>query len=58
MMAEEEAKGEIKRKSTSIKVDPELWKDVKIEAIKQGIELSELVESALKNKIEALRKND
>lgn len=57
MMAEEKAKGEIKRKSTSIKVNPELWKEVKIEAIKQGMELSQFVENALKNKIEALRKN-
>ena len=32
-----------KREVTSIKVDPELWKKAKIEAINREIDLSELV---------------
>lgn len=38
---------EEKREVTSIKVKPTLWKEVKIEAIKNDIDLSELVERAL-----------
>lgn len=37
--------------STSIKIDPELWKEAKIEAIRRDMELSELVELALKKEI-------
>ncbi|MEM3576842.1 MAG: hypothetical protein QXX51_00085 [Candidatus Bathyarchaeia archaeon] len=37
--------------STSIKIDPELWKEAKIEAIKRDIEVSELVELALKKEL-------
>jgi predicted HicB family RNase H-like nuclease len=37
----------IKRESTSIKIDPELWKEAKIEAIREDIDLSELVEKAI-----------
>jgi hypothetical protein len=32
---------------TSIKIDPNLWKEAKIEAINQNMDLSELVEKAL-----------
>jgi hypothetical protein len=39
------------RESTSIKVNPELWKEVKIEAIRRDIEISELVELALKKEL-------
>jgi predicted HicB family RNase H-like nuclease len=35
------------RETTSIKVDPELWKEAKIQAIRDDIELSELVEKAI-----------
>jgi hypothetical protein len=35
------------RISTSIKIDPKLWKEAKIEAINQNMDLSELVEKAL-----------
>lgn len=38
----------VKRETTSIKIDPELWKRVKIEAIQKDMELSILVEKALK----------
>jgi len=48
--------GEIKRVSTSIKIDPELWKEAKKAAIDADITLSELVERALKKEIEELRK--
>jgi predicted HicB family RNase H-like nuclease len=35
------------RETTSIKVKPELWKEAKIEAIKQSMTVSELVEEAI-----------
>ena len=35
------------RVTTSIKIDPELWKKAKIAAIERGIDVSELVERAL-----------
>jgi hypothetical protein len=35
------------RVPTSIKIDPNLWKEAKIEAINQNMDLSELVEKAL-----------
>jgi hypothetical protein len=37
----------IKRESTSIKIDPRIWKDAKIEAIREDMDLSELVEKAI-----------
>ena len=36
---------------TSIKIDPDLWKEVKIEAIKREITVSELLEEALKKEL-------
>ena len=45
-----------KREATSIKVDPELWKEAKIEAIRHDMEVSELVERALRKEIEVLKK--
>lgn len=41
------------RDSTSIKVDPDLWKEAKIEAIKRDMELSDLVETALRKELKA-----
>jgi len=35
------------RVATSIKIKPEVWKKAKIEAIKEDIELSTLVEKAI-----------
>jgi predicted HicB family RNase H-like nuclease len=35
------------REATSIKIRPTVWKEAKIEAIKQGITVSELVEKAI-----------
>lgn len=37
------------RTATSIKIKPTVWKEAKIEAIKQGKTVSELVEEALKS---------
>ncbi len=36
-----------KRESTSLNVDPEIWKKAKIHAITKGITLTELVEKAV-----------
>jgi predicted HicB family RNase H-like nuclease len=33
---------------TSLRVDPELWKEAKVEAIKHDMTLTEVVEEALK----------
>lgn len=44
------------RKATSIKIDSELWKEAKIEAIRRGIELSELVEKALRKEIKTTKR--
>lgn len=45
------------REKTSIKIKPDIWRDSKIGAIKQGITVSEFVEDALQcqlKKIEGL----
>ena len=47
---------EVKRYSTSIKIDPELWKEAKKTAIDADITLSELVEEAIREWIR--RRND
>jgi post-segregation antitoxin (ccd killing protein) len=44
-------KSQIKREATSIKVDPELWKQAKIEAITRDMDLSLLVENALRKEL-------
>jgi hypothetical protein len=36
---------------TSIKIDPSLWKQAKIEAINRNMDLSEMVETALRKEI-------
>ena len=40
------------REATSIKVDPDLWKEVKIQAIREDIEMSDFMERALKRELE------
>ncbi|MCS4538860.1 MAG: hypothetical protein HYY67_08390 [Thaumarchaeota archaeon] len=45
-----------KREPTSIKMDPELWKEAKIEAIRRDIDLSELVELSLRKEIKKEKK--
>ena len=37
----------VARETTSIKVRPDLWRDAKIEAIRHGETVSELVEEAI-----------
>ena len=41
----------VRREATSIKIDPELWKEAKIEAIRREIDVSELVERALRKEL-------
>jgi hypothetical protein len=41
------------REATSIKIDPVLWKEAKIEAIRRDIDLSDLVEDALRKELSA-----
>jgi len=41
------------RIATSIKIKPEIWKEAKIESIKRDVELSELVENALKKELKS-----
>ena len=36
------------RKTTSLKIEEELWKEVKIHCIMEGIEISEFIEKAAK----------
>jgi predicted HicB family RNase H-like nuclease len=55
MKAEDKAEDKIERKPTSIKIDPKLWEEAKIAAIKQKMLLSELVERAVKKELVALR---
>jgi hypothetical protein len=43
--------GTTKRESTSIKIDPKLWKEAKIEAIRRDTDLSDLVENALRKEL-------
>ncbi len=42
----------IPRQTTSIKIDPELWKMAKIEAIKRNMEVSEFLEMTIKKELE------
>jgi len=37
------------RKTTSLKIDEELWKEVKIHCIKESKEISEYLEEIIKN---------
>lgn len=41
------------RKTTSLKIDEEVWKKVKIKCIQDGVEISQFLEDLLK---EALKK--
>ena len=36
------------KKTTSLKIDDELWKEVKIHCIKQGKDISEYIEELIK----------
>ena len=54
-MGEAEGEKKIERKSTSIKVDPDLWEEAKIAAIKRKENLYDLVERALRKELEVLK---
>lgn len=41
----------VKREPTSINVDPELWKEAKIEAIRRGVTVTELFEESLRKEL-------
>lgn len=41
-----------KKEYTSIRIDPELWKEVKIQAIREDVEVSTLMERAIKRELE------
>lgn len=45
------ANKETKRITTSIKIDPDLWKQTKIQAIQDEITVSELLEDSIKDYI-------
>ena len=46
---------EKKREVTSIKVDPELWKEVKIQAIREEIEVSEFMDRAIRHELQKVK---
>jgi len=58
MSKEEKAEAKKDRAVTSLKIDNVLWREVKIEAIKQGENLYELVERAVRKELVALRGKD
>jgi predicted HicB family RNase H-like nuclease len=41
----------VERVTTSLKIDPKLWKRVKMKALEREVKLYELVETALKKEI-------
>lgn len=45
----------VQKSSTSLNVDPEIWKQAKIEAINKGMTLTDLVEKAIQSWIEKNR---
>ena len=60
MKGEDKGKAEdkIERKPTSIKIDPKLWEEAKIAAIKQKMLLSELVERAVRKELVVLKRKE
>lgn len=46
------------REATSIKIKPQIWKDIRIAAIQEGITVSELVEQAIGEWIEKRQTED
>lgn len=47
---------EEKRVTTSIKIDPELWKRTKIYCIENNLDLSQLIEKLIKEELSKARK--
>jgi len=39
------------RKTTSLKIDEDLWKEVKIHCIKQGCDISDFIEGIIKKTV-------
>ena len=58
MKGKGKAEDKVERKPTSIKIDPKLWEEAKIAAIKQKMLLSELVERAVRKELVALKKKE
>jgi uncharacterized protein YqgV (UPF0045/DUF77 family) len=50
-MEKEKAEEGIERVTTSLKIDPKLWKKAKMKALDREMKLYELVETALKKEI-------
>jgi len=48
----------VQREATSIKIKPEVWKEARIEAIREDKTVSELLEDALEAWIKEHRKNE
>jgi hypothetical protein len=46
----------VKKEATSIKINPDLWKEAKIEAVKHDKTVSKLVEEAIEEWIRSHRK--
>ena len=44
-----------KKEYTSIRIDPELWKEVKIQAIREDVEVSTFMERAVKRELERVK---
>ena len=40
-----------KKEYTSIRIDPEVWKEAKIEAIRQDVDVSEFLEKTLRKEL-------
>ena len=51
MITTEISEVEVKRESTSVNIDPELWREVRHTAIDMGISATDFFEEALKEKL-------
>lgn len=51
----ESKKTEAKKEYTSIRIDPNLWKEAKIEAIREDIDVSAFMERAVKKELDRVR---
>ncbi len=44
-------KSKTKRETTSIRIDPELWKEAKILAVKQDLSIGQFIEKLIKKEL-------
>jgi predicted HicB family RNase H-like nuclease len=44
-----------KKEYTSIRIDPELWRDFKIEALRQDVQVSDLMERVIRKELERVK---